>query len=54
MPTGFVKNTLFDKTRNVFAIFLSGAFAKLWKAIIRFIISFRPHGTTHLPQDGFS
>jgi len=52
-PTGFVKNTLLDKTRNVFAVFLSGAFAKLRKAIIRFVISFRLHGTTPLPLDGF-
>ena len=31
-----------------------GAFAKLRKAIIRFVMSARPYGTTRLPLDGFS
>jgi len=35
-----------------------GAFAKLWKATISFVMSVcpsvRPHGTTHPPFDGFS
>jgi hypothetical protein len=32
---------------------LLGAFAKFPKAIIIFHLSFRPHGTTRLPVDGF-
>ena len=31
-----------------------GAFAKLPKANISFVMSVRPHGTTQLPQEGFS
>jgi len=31
-----------------------GAFAKLWKATISFVMSVSPHGTTRLPLDGFS
>ena len=31
-----------------------GAFAKLRKATISFVMSVRPHGTTRLPLDGFS
>jgi hypothetical protein len=31
-----------------------GAFAKLWKATIIFVVSVRPLGTTLLPLDGFS
>jgi len=31
-----------------------GAFAKLRKATINFVMSVRPHGTTRLPLDGFS
>jgi hypothetical protein len=31
-----------------------GAFAKLLKAAISFVVSVRPHGTTRLPPDGFS
>jgi len=53
-PPGFVQNTTtLDKTRSVFAVFLSGTFAKLRKAITGFVISVRLHGTTHLPLDEF-
>jgi len=31
-----------------------GAFAKLWKTTISFVMSVRPHGTTQLILDGFS
>jgi hypothetical protein len=31
-----------------------GAFAKLRKANISFVISVRPHGTARLPLEGFS
>ena len=37
----------------VFCYFL-GAFAKLRKATVSFVMSVRPHGTTRLPLDGFS
>jgi hypothetical protein len=30
-----------------------GAFSKLRKATISFVMSVRPHGTTRLPLDGF-
>jgi len=38
---------------NFFLAFV-GAFAELRKATIRFVISVRLHGTTRLPQKGFS
>ena len=31
-----------------------GAFAKLRKATVSFVMSVRPHGTTRLPMGGFS
>ena len=31
-----------------------GAFAKLRKATISFVVSVRPHGTTRFPLEGFS
>ena len=34
--------------------FFVGAFAKLWKAAISFIMSVHPHGMTWLPLDGFA
>jgi hypothetical protein len=33
--------------------FFLGAFAKLRKAIVRFIMSVRPNGTTRILLDGF-
>ena len=36
-----------------FTLALSGAFAKLRKATISFVMSVRPHGTTGFPIDGF-
>jgi len=35
-------------------IYFLGAFAKLRKATISFVMSVRPHGITRLPLDGFS
>jgi hypothetical protein len=34
-------------------VILLGSFASLWKAIISFVMSVCPHGTTRLPLDGF-
>ena len=45
-----------DFVKNLFTFL--GAFAKLRKAIISFVMSVclsaRPHGTTRLPMEGFS
>jgi len=36
------------------SVIVRGAFAKLRKATISFVMSVRPHGTTRLPLDGFT
>jgi len=45
--------TLLQTLALIYFNFL-GAFSKLRKATIRFIMSVRPHGTTRPPLDGFS
>jgi hypothetical protein len=40
--------------RSAFKITFLGAFAKLRRATISFVMSVRPHGTTRLPLDGVS
>jgi len=35
-------------------IYFLGAFAKLRKVTVGFVMSVRPHGTIRLPLDGFS
>jgi len=37
-----------------FFLYVAGAFAKLRKVTISFVMSVRPHGTTQLPLDGSS
>ena len=52
------KELFLHNTHFRYHISLSGEFTKLRKAIISFVMSFRPsvcpHGITRLPQDGFS
>jgi hypothetical protein len=43
---------LLEEENCLYHLFI-GAFAKLRKTIISFVMSVCPHGTTELPQDGF-
>jgi hypothetical protein len=47
-----VRHSFWLSFKPPFSIIL-GAFAKLWKATIRFAMSVCPHGTSQLPLDGF-